>query len=77
MTANSLIDDCLKEIAKEYKPGLLAWLKKQPDLWVRVLDLEGRINQAALSNNETGLKQELSEYKAFLFAMREDFNGRG
>ena len=67
--ANLLIDIALREIAKEYKPGLLAWLKWHSDQWNRLLQLEDRINQAALAKYEEGLKDALSEYRTFFEEM--------
>ena len=73
MTANSLIDDILLEINKVYQPGLLMWLKSQPDRWNRLLLLEDRINQATLSKDDPGLKTALSAYKDFIMEMLKSF----
>ena len=68
-----LIERTLREIGAEYRPGLLAWLKSQPDRWNRLLDLEDRINQGALKKDEVGLTRALTEYKSFFLRMGEDF----
>lgn len=66
---NSLIDDALVQIAKEYRPGLLAWMKRQPGRWARLLGLEDAINKAALAGDETGLRAALAAYKIFFTEM--------
>jgi len=63
--ANSLIDDALVEIAKEYQPGLLMWLRSHPDGWARLLQLEDQINEAALARDDPGLKVALQAYRLF------------
>jgi hypothetical protein len=74
MTVSLLIDTTLREINKEYKPGLLLWIKKsRPEEWARMLLLEEGINQAALSGDGTGLKQTLSNYKELLLGIVEIF----
>jgi len=69
--ASLLIDNALQEIAKEYRPGLLVWLKRQPDRWRQLLTLEDRINQTALSKDDPGLKTMLQAYKDFFQEMLE------
>ncbi|MBS3919088.1 MAG: hypothetical protein KG012_09375 [Deltaproteobacteria bacterium] len=66
---NSLIDGCLEEIGKGYRPGLLPWLKQQPARWRRLLNLEDAINKAALGGGQVGLTAALSEYKDFFREM--------
>jgi len=74
--AKLLINDGLAEIAKEYRPGLLAWLKSHSDRWAKLLDLEDRINLAALAGDEVGLKCALSDYREFFEEMAERY-GKG
>jgi hypothetical protein len=69
MMVNSLIDDELAEIAKEYQPGLLAWLKRRRDRWARLRGLEDGINKAALAGDEPGLKLALAAYRTFFIEM--------
>lgn len=69
MTANLPIDDALAEIAKEYRPGLLAWLKSQPDRWSRLLQLEDAINQTTLTGEGAGLRAALAAFKTFIKEM--------
>ena len=64
-----LIDHTLQEIATDYKAGLLAWLKRQPDRWDRLLQMEGEINRTALPWDEHGLAAALEAYKAFFREM--------
>ena len=74
MTANSLIDTTLREIGREYKPGLLMWIKKsRPEEWARMLTLEQGINQAALRGDMESLKQGLSNYKELILGAVEVF----
>ena len=72
----SLIDDTLIKISEGYRPGLLMWLKRQPDRWRRLLDLEDGINKAALAGDKAGLKDTLSEYRVFFSAMLEVYGKR-
>lgn len=68
-----LIDGTLAGVAKEYRPGLLAWLKSQPDRWSRLLQLEDHINRTTLAGDEEGLKEALAAYKAFFREMLERY----
>ena len=62
----SPIDDTLSQIAKDYKPGLLPWMKHHhPDRWAHLLELEAEINAATLAGNESGLKPALKAYRTF------------
>ena len=66
----SRIDDTLVEIGRDYKPGLLAWLKGYPSRWRQMLDLECRINQVALSQeDEISLRDVLKDYRLFFQEM--------
>jgi hypothetical protein len=69
MTANSLIDNALQEIAKGYKPGFLMWLRSHPDGWARLLEIEVSINTTTLAGDEAGLKEALSAYREFFVEM--------
>jgi hypothetical protein len=62
-----LIKKTLQEIGKEYKPGLLAWIRTEyrHSRWKEMLSLEDEINRTTLAGDETGLKAALSTYKAF------------
>jgi hypothetical protein len=71
MTANLLIDDTVIEIGKWYRPGLLMWLKRQPDQWTRLLTLESEINRASLQEDQDILLAALTEYKGFFREMME------
>lgn len=54
----------IKEINSFYKPGTLEWIKAhQKGLWIQIIDLEEKINQAILKGEE-GYKIEnlLQEY---------------
>jgi len=62
----SLIDNTLMEIANNYQAGLLPWVKKErPEQWGRMLNIESRINTAALSGNKISLTLALEAYKRF------------
>ena len=74
MTANSLIDFTLEEIAREYQPCALALMKAgRPDDWERMVVLEGEINKMALGSNTEGLKRALSEYQGLILTMVKEF----
>ena len=77
MTVNSLIDTALEEIEKTYEPGLLPWLKKHPDRWARLLELEDAINKAALAGNEQALTAALAEYQAFFEEVVKAYEYKG
>lgn len=72
-----LIETTLKEIGKEYKPGLIEWIKGNPDRWAMLLTLEDRINQAALCKDEGRLGSALSEYQSFFSRIGKDFQKKG
>jgi hypothetical protein len=74
MTANSLIDLTLKEIAKEYRPEILAWMKaNRPNKWGKMLTFERRINGMALGGNLNSLRGALNEYQSLILAMVKEF----
>lgn len=73
MMASLLIDATLVEIAGEYQPGLLMWVKSQPDRWNRLLQLEDAINRTTLAGDGAGLKEALAAYKTFFTEMVEAF----
>jgi hypothetical protein len=64
-----LIETTLKEIGKDYRPGLIRWIREEPDQWTRLLALEDGINRAALSEDEIILRDALSEYRGFFEEM--------
>ncbi len=65
------IETTLREIGKEYRPGLIRWIREKPDRWTRLLALEDRINRAALAGDHAVLEGVLSEYRAFFSEMVE------
>jgi hypothetical protein len=69
----NLIESTLMEIGKEYKPGLIRWIRECPDLWRQLIALESRINETALSkDDETILKDALSDYREFFEEMTKN-----
>ena len=78
MTVSLLIDTTLREISKEYKPGLLLWIKaSRPQDWARLLKIEATINQIALAQDERGLTMTLSDYRKFFHDMISAYQGKG
>jgi len=74
MINTNLIESTLMEIGKEYKPGLIRWIRERPDLWRQLIALESRINETALSkDDEITLRDALSDYREFL---ARQFNDR-
>lgn len=73
VVSTDLIETTLREIGKGYRPGLIGWIKGNPDRWNRLLLLEDRINQATLSKDDPGLKTALSAYKDFIMEMLKSF----
>lgn len=62
-----LIDLTLKEIAKDYQPWTLPWMKVNSlEEWRRMLILEQRINRMALGGNLDGLRRNLNEYQSLM-----------
>jgi hypothetical protein len=74
MTANSLIDATIREIAEAYQPRTLAWMKaNSPDDWGNMLTLEGRVNEMAFGSDTDSLKRALSDYQGLILAMVKEF----
>ena len=74
MTANSLIDFTLEEIARDYQPGVLPWAKaNRRGEWDKMLTLERRINEIALGCNHEDLRGVLDEYRSLTLAMVKEF----
>lgn len=74
MTANSLIDITLEEIATEYQTGTLAWMKRnRPGEWRTMLSLEEETNQKTLKGDMEGLKEVLKQYKRLIHRMVRAF----
>jgi hypothetical protein len=74
MTANGLIDLTLKEIARDYQPGTLPWMKvNSPEEWRRMLILEQRINGMALEGNLDSLRGALEEYQGLILGIVKEF----
>jgi hypothetical protein len=76
MIDHDLVNRTLRKIGAEYKPGLLAWIREDQNRWRRLLDLENKINQAALTMDEAALKEMLSEYRSFFEKMLIEY-GKG
>jgi len=75
--ANSFIDLCLEEIARDYGPGTLPWAKaNRPDEWKKMLTLERRVNEMALGDNQEGLRGVLDEYQELIVAMLKEFKSQ-
>jgi hypothetical protein len=67
---HNLIERTLMEIGREYRPGLIGWLKEDRGRWQRLLVLESRINEVALSKeDERVLKDTLDDYREFFGEM--------
>lgn len=68
-----LIKRTLQEIGKEYKPGLLPWIRTEyrHTHWEEMFTLEDAVNKAALAGDEAGLKEALSAYRTFFREMVE------
>jgi hypothetical protein len=78
MTASALIDLTLEEITCDYQPGTLPWLKKnRPKEWIRLLEIEGAINHAALSGDEKSLTTALEGYRVFMTKALGMFETKG
>ena len=74
MTANSLIELTLEEIARDYQPGTLVWMKRsRPKEWGTMLTIEERINKMALGGDRDGLRGALSDYQGLILAMVKEF----
>jgi len=74
MTANSLIDLSLEEIARGYQPGVLPWMKAdKPKEWNEMIALEKKINDEAVKEDVEGLKETLRRYKVLIQIMVKKF----
>jgi hypothetical protein len=74
MTANSLIEVTLAEIARDYHPGTLPWMKvNRPNDWGSMLTLERSINKAALEGNLNALREALGDYHRSILATVREF----
>lgn len=72
-----LIESTLGEIGKKYRSGLIRWIREEPGRWNRLLQMEGKINQAVLSKDEVMLKDVLSEYRDYFSGMVEVYGKSG
>ena len=70
---HDLLDATLREIGKGYQPGLIGWIKGNPDRWTVLLTLEGRVNEKALGGNIEGLREALNEYQSLILTMVKEF----
>lgn len=69
-----LINQTIKEINEEWKPGPLKWMKaNRPHEWGEILAIEGKINSMALGGNIQGLRGALSKYQGLILAMVKEF----
>ena len=74
MTANSLIDFTIREIARDYQPGTFPWMKaSRPDKWGEMVTYERRVNEMALGNDTEGLKRALTDYQRLILGMVREF----
>lgn len=71
-----LIKKTIQEIDKEYKPGLLAWIRTEyrHSRWEEMFRLEDAVNKAALAGDETGLRAALAAYKTFFKEMADAYS---
>jgi hypothetical protein len=71
---HDLLDTTLMEIGRQYKPGLIRWLRTHPDRWRQLLALESRINEVVLSKEDgSTLKDALSDYRSFFEEMVKQY----
>jgi len=70
---HDLLDATLREIGKEYRPGLIRWIRHDSGQWSKFLALEGAINQTTLAGDDPGLKAALRAYKDFFREMLEQY----
>ena len=70
-----LIKRTLQEIGKEYKPGLLAWIRTEyrHSRWEEMFTLEDAINKAALAKDEARLMTALAAYRTFFEEMVKEY----
>ena len=70
IVTHHLLDATLVDIGKEYKSGLIGWIREHPDRWRQLLALENRINKTAISrDDEITMKDALSDYREFFEEM--------
>ena len=60
----NLVERTLREIGKEYRPGLLSWIRTtyRHTKWREMIALEDQINAATLAGNQLRLEQGLAEH---------------
>ena len=68
-----LIEQTLQEIGKDYRPGLVRWMRRESGQWSRFLTLEDEINAATFVADEQRLKDALSRYQGFFDEMLNVF----
>jgi len=74
-TIDSLIDQTLEEINREYKSGAIAWMKeRKPREWIRVLPFEAEVNEAVLKRDIKAVQKVLAEYRALMLTMIREFS---
>jgi hypothetical protein len=62
---HDLLDATLREIGREYKPGLIRWIRHDSGQWSKFLALEDDINRTTLSGDEDELREALAAYQTF------------
>jgi hypothetical protein len=67
------IEITLERIGQNYQPGVLAWLKKRPGEWARLIGLEQEVDRVALLNDEVGLTTVLGKYQDFILRKVREF----
>jgi hypothetical protein len=68
-----VIERTLQEIGKQYRPGLIRWIRHDSGRWPEFLELEGSINAAALANDKKELAGALSAYRSFFSEVMEGY----
>jgi hypothetical protein len=74
---HDLLDATLREIGREYRPGLIGWIKRESGQWNKFKALEDEINAASLRGDEQGLEPMLDAYKRFIRDMTEAYESDG
>ena len=70
----NLIDSTLKQIARDYQLGTLAYTKKtKPVEWGKLLAIEQEINLATKKEDSKALKEALSRYQKLIFSLCKKF----
>jgi hypothetical protein len=72
-----LIETTIQGIGKDYQPGLIRWIKEQPNQWTILLELEGNINKASIAKDEVSLTRALTDYQVFFSEMIKLFQEKG